>query len=631
MNVYVNHNPIRLNPRQAIGKGGEADVFDIGSGTALKLFKGPDHSDYQGSPAQQQAAAQRLAEHQQKLRQFPQGLPSQVVQPIDLVSDRQGQTLLGYTMPLVRGAEPLRRYGDRAFRQSSGSSAGQVVELLVQLHATVSKLHQCGVVIGDFNDLNVLVRGGSAHIIDADSFQFGPFLCRVFTARFVDPLLCQPGQTQPLLAQPYTAKSDWYAFAVMVMQSLLYVDPYGGVYKPAQPSGKIPHAARPLHRITVFHPEVKYPKPAMPYTILPDDLLHYFHQVFEQDRRGLFPLALLQTLRWTTCTTCGLEHGRVCCPVCTHLLPVAVHPAQAMRGNLKVQRLFSTGGTILDAAYQMGRLGWVYHEHSAFWREDKSLLFHGDLSPDLRLWLQGRTTLVGQPGQVVALSPGQPPTYLGVESGPHLALMPGLAVSATHRYWLQGGQLWRDDASGLAPSARYLGDVLAGQTCFWVGEQFGAGFYRAGQISVAFVFDAQRPGINDRVDLPWDSGQILDAHCTFGGDRAWLFWASQNQGQTLHHCAVIRPDGQVEATAAADPQTCPWLANLRGGAVSHQMLLTATDEGMVRVEVQQGQLTVTQTFPDTEPFVDSSSRLVASSQGVYVIGQQHIDLLQLEP
>ena len=126
-------------------------------------------------------------------------------------------------------------------------------------------LHALGVVIGDFNDLNVLVKDEQAYLIDADSFQFGGFLCRVFPERFVDPLSCDPQERRPLLCKPFSTDSDWHAFAVMVMQTLLSVGPYGGVYRPKSTSARVPEYARPLRRITVFHPEVLYPKPAAPY------------------------------------------------------------------------------------------------------------------------------------------------------------------------------------------------------------------------------------------------------------------------------------------------------------------------------------------------------------------------------
>ncbi len=56
MDVYINGKKINLSPQKTIGKGGEADIFDIGNGQAAKIFKQPNHPDYQGQPFAQQAA-----------------------------------------------------------------------------------------------------------------------------------------------------------------------------------------------------------------------------------------------------------------------------------------------------------------------------------------------------------------------------------------------------------------------------------------------------------------------------------------------------------------------------------------------------------------------------------------------
>ena len=101
------------------------------------------------------------------------------------------------------------------------------------------------------------------------------------------------------------------------MQSLLFVAPYGGVYRPEDVSRRIPHGARPLHRITVFHSEVRYPKPATRYEVLPDDLLQYLHRVFEKDERGPFPAGLLDRLQFVACPRCAVEHARAACPFCS--------------------------------------------------------------------------------------------------------------------------------------------------------------------------------------------------------------------------------------------------------------------------------------------------------------------------
>src|SRR3954470_15301296 len=98
MDVYLQNKRVRLDPSASIGNGGEADVFDLGDGTVLKLWKTPDHPDYTGLPAEQDAARARLDANQSKLRAFPRGLPERVVAPIELALDKRGARVLGFTM-----------------------------------------------------------------------------------------------------------------------------------------------------------------------------------------------------------------------------------------------------------------------------------------------------------------------------------------------------------------------------------------------------------------------------------------------------------------------------------------------------------------------------------------------------
>ncbi|MCL1470217.1 hypothetical protein [Argonema antarcticum] len=616
MDVYIKNKKIRLKPNKAIGKGGEADVYDIGNGKALKLFKQPDHSDYQNNSQQQRTAQERLDEHQFKLRLFPSNLPKRVICPQELVNDALGIKILGYTMEMVAGAEVLLKYSDRTFRQS-GIANQIVVEIFRDLHTTVATIHQAGVVVGDFNDLNVLIKEKEAYLIDADSFQFVSFPCRVFTTRFVDPLLCDRQSSKPILVETYSTDSDWYAYSVMLMQSLLFVDPYGGVYRPKDPSKRIPHEARSLQGISIFNPEVKYPKPAIPYKVLPDELLHYFYQVFEEDKRGEFARSLLDNLQWTTCKNCGAEHARNSCPNCSQTIPVSSLPKQAIvRGTVTATRIFSTEGIILFTALQGDKLCWLYHEKGKFKREDDTVILSGNLDPHLQFRIQGKSTLIGKQGQVITLNPGKSPSRLAVET---------FDVNETNHYWTYSGQLLRNGQLG----SEYIGDVLAEQTRFWVGSHFGFGFYRAGNLNVAFVFDANKRGINDTVKIPSFTGQLIDANCTCTADRCWFFISTQEQGQTINHVYIIRSDGSIEGTAAAKAGDNSWLSTLHGKFAAGNFLLAATDDGIVRVASQNGQIIQTKEFPDTEPFVDANSHLFASQQGLYVVKSQQILMLKI--
>ena len=616
MDIYLNQKRIKVNPKNAIGKGGEADIYDLKNGKVLKLFKTADHPDYQLLPQEQQAAQARIAIHQQKLPAFPTNLPVRVIKPEALATDKQGM-ILGYAMPFLQNTVPLLKYSDRNYRQTNGISQQFIIELFRDLHESVLKIHQANVTIGDFNDLNLLVSQNQVHLIDADSFQFGQFPCQVFTARFVDPLLCDRTANQPILTSPHNPESDWYAFTVMLMQSLLYVDPYGGVYKPKSQASQIPHSARPLQRITIFHPDVRYPKPAIPYKVLSDDLLHHFHNCFEKDWRGDFPQNLLSSMRWTKCNQCGIEHLRTICPICrpSPLAPLPVGN-KTEKTSCKVLQIFHTEGVILQVALQNNSLNYLYHANHEFKREDNTVLLSGELDANIQFAIFGKSTIVTKQGKALTLTQGQPPQAIAAEL---------IRANSFSRYWIDQGQLLRDGKLG----NEYIGDILEGQTQFWIGETFGFGFYRAGAISVAFTFDAKRVGIGDHVNIPPIQGELIDANCAFSNDLCWFFTITQEQGNIIYHISVLRPNGELVATLAAPKGDRAWLTNIHGGSAIGNWLFVPTDEGIARVEVNNGQIMITKTFPETEPYVDSGCSLIVGSQGIYVIHSQKILQLQL--
>ncbi len=516
--LTVDGRPVRLEPSRLIGQGGEAEVYDLGRGIALKRFKPPDHADFAHSPEAQQAAGERLVVHQQKIPALLKlDLPSHVVAPLAPVLDEAG-AIAGYTMPIVGGAEVLLRYGDRTFRKDAGVSREDAMEILADLHETVAHLHRRGIVLGDFNDLNVLVRRHEAHLIDIDSVQFGVFPSTLFTARFLDPRLTDGAVPHPI--RPPDADSDWFAFAVMAFQLLLFVHPYGGVHRPAQGGGGVPQDLRSLRRISVFHREVRYPRQAVPLAELSWDLCDYFRRVFERDVRGVFPLELLTGAAAPT------------------IVP-AVLPARVVRGRVIAEAV--------DA----------------------------------------------------------------------------LPVQREPRFWIEGSSLYREGSLG----PELVGNVLAGQTRFWAGRTFGFGFYRAGEITIGFVFDANRRGIRDDVVLPRIRGQVIDATALFTSERCWFLLATHEEGRIRHRCTVLRRDGSVEATIVVEPTDGHWLAHIHGHAAAGESLLVATDDGIVRATVDAGTIGVTATFPDTQGLVGGGTSLVAAPDALYAVeGERVISL-----
>lgn len=320
MKVWVDGAAVDLAAVPVLGHGGEAEVYDLGA-RALKLYKGPKHPDVVGERAREDAAAQRLATVEARLGGFPPGLPARVVTPRALVRASKRGAVVGYVMDRVAG-RPLYELGEPRLRRAGGLDLDAVVAALRELHGTVTALHAAGVVIGDFNDGNVLVDGPRAWLIDADSFAWGPWPCPMFTERFVDPRLCDRAAPAPALIRPHDAESDWFAYTVMLFRTLCWVGPFGGVHQPADPARRVAPAARPLRGPSVLEPEVVYPRSAAPLAVLSDELLDHFAAVFAHGARGRFPPALLDRLRLRRCADCGLDHTRPRCPACARQVAV---------------------------------------------------------------------------------------------------------------------------------------------------------------------------------------------------------------------------------------------------------------------------------------------------------------------
>lgn len=620
MALFLAGKPIKLQAKNLLGSGGEADVYMVGS-MAVKVFKGPNHADYVLTPDMKKQAKLRLQLVQKKLPKFPKLGLERVVVPQALVTDSQ-KLIAGYSMNPVDNAEPLMRLGQRGYREQF-APGDTVAKIFRDMYSTVQALHKAGVVIGDFNDLNILVQDTKAYFIDADSYQYDKFASVMFTVKFVDPIICDDAGGLTMKAG-HSELTDWYAYAAMLMQSLVCVDPYGGVFKPKDVKQKLTATGRLLNRVTVFHPEVMYPKPALPLGILPDELLDYFTLVFAKDKRAEFDLKLLDNLRFTNCTQCGLEHARAICPGCSTRNAAAI--AAKVTGSVIERFILHSGGRILRANLQYGKLAYLHYESGAFKREDGDTVFAGKPEKNMRYGISGKTTVVAGGENLLFFSPGEPPERHTVDSYKNT---PMFGTNQSNIFWLSQGVLMR---KGLFGPER-IGEVLQNQTLFWVGNTFGLGFYQAGSLKRAFVFQTGAKVLNDSVKLPQFMGNLVDADCVFSDSHAWLFLETRYRGKTIKHCAVYDNLGNLLSQTDSDtvqgqPGT-DWLSYIHGNTATGNSLFASTDEGVVRVGYDAGGIFATSEFTDTEPHTDSHTRLLASD-GLYLVKPKYISHIQIK-
>ncbi|MEI6673108.1 MAG: hypothetical protein WCL02_07495 [bacterium] len=625
--VYLNGQAIRLS--KEIGAGQEAVVYDMGNGQVAKIYRLPNDPYYAQSPDEQRAATARITMHQKKLAMYPSGLSSNVIVPRTLLTDKQG-IILGYMMPFITGAETLLKYGDMGYRQSMNISNNEIKDIFLDLHSTLKSLHNKQVIIGDFNDLNILVKNKHVYMIDTDSYQFGPFVSTMYTDKFIDPLLCngiQKGkETIWTMTHNHTFNGDWYAFCALLFKSLLFVDPYGGIYKPKDISKKVTQQFRPSKRINVFTPEVVYPKHAYPYKMLDPNLLNYFQQVFTKDVRGEFPQSLLKNMQWKNCTSCGMEYATPVCPIC-NAVQIHVFTPISVSGNVQVKEIFITNGTIVFADIQNGKLVYVYHENNQYKRESDRVVITGPLSRTVHTAINGTATVLSEEHTMAVVDQSGKTQKICIDC---VGTRPVCDANDHQIFWVENGNIYKKNPLGLEYSPSTIGQSIVDNTLLWTGNSFGFGMYKAGNILQGFMFDDTSKVINDNVNLPFIKGQIIDVKTYISDTVAWCMIATKDQSKYINHCIVIDKQGKILTHINDENIEEPWLSHIKGKSAIGSYLFCPTNDGIMRVGITSTGQIETKLFVDTEAYVNEQSSLLVSSMGIYVIKRNKILLISIK-
>jgi hypothetical protein len=203
-------------------------------------------------------------------------------------------------------------------------------------------------------------------------------------------------------------------------------------------------------------------------------------------------------------------------------------------------------------------------------------------------------------------------------------------ASASGIFWEQRGSLVRGNKLGLEYEPDKIGQILEGQTLFWVGDYFGLGFYRAGEINVSFVFDANGKNLKDSVVLPKIGGQLVGAKCVFSANRAALIYSFKDGAKVTNRCVLVKSTGEVVGIAEASEGDGTWLSDIGGKCVAGDSVLAATDDGIIKVDFANGSVSKESRFDGSEAFVDSGSHLFSSPDGLYCIKKGTVSLLQLQ-
>jgi serine/threonine protein kinase len=626
MKVYLNQKEIALNTNNIVGEGGEAVIYKYSHKNVIKLFKSPQHPDFT-TLEEQQAVQKKLIDLQKKLISFPSSLPANVLFPKEVITDSSG-FILGYKMPFINDSEVLKKYSEKQYR-TLGIDNNDIVEIFKKMFSTVKEIHKNDLIIGDFNDLNIMIKNNDPYFIDVDSYQFNNWLCSVFTTKFVDPLLCN---SDLILEKPFTKISDWYSFSVMLLQSLLLVHPYGGIYRPTNKEQNIPHGERPLHGVSIFRDDVRFPKFGIPINSLPDDILDFFYDTFEKKQRKEFSEKLLD-MEWKICSNCNTYYAKNSCPNCEHISEERIKEKVMIKGEIKATEIFKCRKILF--IQELNNELFVIHTDKQLADTNEIIVRNHNkikkfkidykIFPPIRFRVFNFEPVVGLGNSLILQDKKM---YVDVYKRVSM-----FDTNKKHLYWIENGVLYRDNSiSGIGMyDKKELGKVLENQTLFWVGDEFGLGFYRAGNYTTVFTFDAEHGNMNDTIKLPFKiKGQLLESTCYFSNHICWFLVSIKEKNDIVNHCVALNQAGEIFAYTnnKANPDMEITLKNIRGNcAVGNNMLFCTTDLGMQRLRIENGGILLTE-FPDTEPFLDSESYLFHSISGLTVTDTHTITELE---
>lgn len=603
--IFINQQAINLDKSQLVQAGGEGLIFRVGQ-TAVKLYHRPG-----------------LA-HAAKLNQLlGRRWPAGMMAPCALAHDKQGQ-LVGFQMGLLpAGTYPLRQLANPTFCQRLGLDVRQIIPLFQTIQATLGQLHQQNVIVGDLNDQNLFFhpdRPAESYWVDVDSYQVGNLPCPVAMQAFLDPSLYG---VSDFAARPvFTPLTDWYAYWVLLVKSLLQVHPYGGNHHHYQSL-----QARAKAGISLLHPTVQYPKKGRPLESLSDELLDLIQGVFEKGERRPFPAGILNDYAASLiqCGQCGLVYpaGRPGCPACRRPTPI-LQPAVS-QGQLTIRELARVDGLLLHLAIEpsgriilIARSGQTYRLIRAGLggKWDEQPLFTG--RSGYRFAYFGGCLVVNPAGsrQLLLLDVNEnPPRQVTMLETATFGEQAVFAATPHHLFRIANSQILR----GRIRNGHFLEDVVAmahrDQSQLWAAGQNGllAGCHRIFSDYRFFVLNLQGQVLDIAMPPVPAGATIQEVSATFSQEHL-AFLLRLNQGGKLLNRYVVVAAGRGQVSHFHDhPADLPPHDTLHGKALFETTLLHPSDEGLLKERMNQTIL-----LKDPAGYVGSGEMLFSHPAGLLI-------------
>lgn len=628
--IYVNKQKVRINQSDVLGVGGEATVVRVGT-QAIKLFHTPS------------------SERAEKLTEFLKlpSLPKTVCAPLALAMDAKGK-VVGFAMQMLSPQyEVVQKLASKKYRASHPSlTSAAITDLFLNAHETTRTLHQAGLVVGDYNDLNALFWKSRMVFIDADSFQFGHFPCMVGTENFLDPML----YNIDLAAKPYfQPANDWYSWLVMYVRSLIMVHPFGGVHKTLK---TIPQRAEA--KVTFFDAAVKYPKAGFHPDLLDDGLREMFERMFEKGERFIPAMEVLEEYRdsLVKCNSCSVMYpsGRSACPQCAKINTQQVQRQVKVvkkpgKRTVNCEKLLETTGSFVwrhvagHAIYAVAVEGSNFVLHCLEPNKPQRSMPVMVAGGHPRFDFFGGKYLVTNDGlsQTITVNDvsGSKSVVLQQMAADTFQGTRAFSCSKNLMFRIRQGFLFKFDGQ----LDKNVNAVAREQT--WVHGSSHSdlvfGFQRFFEVLRFFTyrFDRQSQGefwyppVSGELQ---DNESIIDMSLRFAGSTILLLLKTEIKGKTFSHCFVLHED-KIRCHYRVDAISSDTHRNIHGKAFvaanGSYIILHPTDDGVVQEVVDAKGKSQFSLLSETEQFVSESDTVDQYKQGILVTGDKTINYLTI--
>lgn len=261
-----------LNP---ISEGGEAKCYEIEKGILCKIYSNKNKK-YLIEKGKQLYSLLKLQESLTKNKRLV--IPKKII--LTKYTKNENKKLyypIGIVMKKIEGFN-IPDLNNKEFSLSINANLKNILKMLLYMKKDIEFLHENGIVIGDLNENNFIIKNKNnefiPYMIDCDSWQIGDNKCKVIMPMYKDP---------NMIGTDFDINTDNFAFMLIAAKVLLRIHPFAGThleYKFKTPEQRIPLKAHIIGKKNII-----LPKNVRNFNMLSDNLLKLFVKFFEGETR----------------------------------------------------------------------------------------------------------------------------------------------------------------------------------------------------------------------------------------------------------------------------------------------------------------------------------------------------------